>query len=97
MIWFKWILFVCFKLVIELPFIIIGPVAMIAYALGSDFAKLHTSSDYLTGCLICCLFSPFLITDLLYSILMPWTGGTGRTFPVWWEDAKPFARKGKQS
>ena len=92
MVWIKWVLFATFKSVIEIPFILCGPIALIAYWTGWDFAGLGLSQDSTVGCFICCVFSIPCTIDWIFSIFMPWIGGTGDSFPVWWEDADAFGR-----
>ena len=82
----KWLLFLLFKSVIELPFVIVGPVALIGLSMGWDFWDMKEAVEaHTNGVLICCLITPFCLYDWTMSFLLPWRGG-GRAFPVWWED-----------
>lgn len=77
--WVKYILLLCFKLIIGVPFIICGPIMAIIQWRG-------LTNHPIEGIFICCLFSLFIIPDSIYTIIVPWRGSDGRDFPVWMEE-----------
>jgi len=79
--WIKWILMLAFKLLIDIPFIIIGPIMAILQWRG----LVHNNP--VEGIFIACVFSLFIIPDLFATIRAPWKGG-GRDLPVWMEDCR---------
>jgi hypothetical protein len=85
--WFRWTFFVLFKTAIEMPFVICGPVALIAcYVFGYDFADIKSSELAKKGAwLMTILFSHFCFYDWMRSVLLPWFDNS-ENFPIWWED-----------
>jgi len=79
--WVKWILMLTFKLIIDVPFIICGPIMAIVQWRGLSHYPIE-------GIFFCCLFSLVIIPDLYFTILVPWFGARSRDFPVWMEDWK---------
>jgi hypothetical protein len=77
--WIKWILLLIFKLAIDIPFIIIGPIMAILQWRG----LVHNNP--IEGIFIACVFCLFIIPDLFATIRAPWKGG-GRDLPVYMED-----------
>lgn len=90
--WIKWGFFVLFKMALDGPFIIAGPIALLACWLGI-WNPIGESATGQAGAWLCLFFCFFCIPDLISSVLVPWIGG-GPGFPVWWENASPWARKG---
>jgi len=80
--WIKWVLMLAFKLLIDIPFIIIGPIMAILQWRG----LVHDNP--VEGIFIACVFSLFIIPDLYFTILVPWFGTRSRDFPVWIDDWK---------
>jgi len=80
--WIKWGLLLFFKLLIDIPFIIIGPVMAILQWRG----LVHNNP--VEGIFIACVFCLFIIPDLFTTIRVPWKGGNGRDWPVWMDDWK---------
>ena len=77
--WVKWILMLTFKLLIDIPFIICGPIMVIVQWRGLTHYPIE-------GIFFCCLFSLVIIPDLYFTIIVPWKGGDGRDWPVWMDD-----------
>lgn len=79
-----WVFQIILKSALELPFILLGPGALIAYWFGYDW--IGPSDTAQAGCGICCLASLVLIPDYVMTWIFPLTGGTDN-FPIWCENA----------
>jgi hypothetical protein len=85
-IWFRWILFIIFKSIIELPFIISGPIILISmYLYFFNGPPEAIDKHIIVIWFVTLICSHIAMIDYFISITMPFKQYNFFNFPIWWE------------
>ena len=88
--WVKWGATVLIKGIIELSYVLLGPVV-----LGCHYCGWMSLGDNLSGAwFITIVISGFCAYDFVGTLLIPWYGGRDN-FPLYWENTSPWVGKRK--